>query len=163
MSDEALIKALRAQEAKLVFPKFDEDVAFAIGSAIRERAVAEGLKIVIAIRLWNRMLFYATVAGSSGDNWTWAARKSNVVERWGTSSYRAMIENKRERVYAANHDADPKVYALHGGAFPIIVKGTGPIGSITVSGLPEAEDHRVVVEAICDHLGMDKAKVALPA
>jgi uncharacterized protein (UPF0303 family) len=101
--------------------------------------------------------------GSNGDNWSWAQRKSNVVERWGKASYRALIENKRNRTYASNDDADPKVYALHGGAFPIIVKGAGPIGSITVSGLPESDDHRVVVETIADYLKLDKAKYAAPA
>lgn len=162
MSDEVLIEALRRQEAELVFTSFDEGVAFAIGSAIRGRAAAEGLKIVVAIRFWNRMLFYAALPGSSGDNWHWAGRKSNVVERWGKASYRALIENKRNRTYASNEDADPKAYSLHGGAFPIIVKGVGAIGSITVSGLPETEDHRVVVETIADHLKVDRAKVALP-
>ena len=48
-------------------------------------------------------------------------------------------------------------------SFPIIVKGAGAIGSITVSGLPESEDHRVVVETIADYLKLDKAKYAAPA
>ena len=107
--------------------------------------------------------FYAALPGSSDDNWQWARRKSNVVERWGKASYRALIENKRNRAFTGNDDADPAVYALHGGAFPIIIKGTGAIGSITVSGLPESEDHRLVVEAIADYLKIDRATVALPA
>jgi uncharacterized protein (UPF0303 family) len=163
MSDEALIEALRKQEAELVFSSFDEGVAFAIGSALRERAVRESARIVVSIRLWNRLLFYAALPGASEDNWHWARRKSNVVERWGKASYRALIENKRNRTYAANDDADPKLYALHGGAFPIIVEGAGSIGSITVSGLPEADDHRFVVEAIAGYLKVDKTKIALPA
>ncbi len=163
MSEEALIEVLRRQEAELAFASFDEAAAFSIGSAIRERASRESLKIVVAIRLWNRLLFYAALPGSSGDNWTWAQRKSNVVERWGKASYRALVENKRNRTYPWNDDADPKLYALHGGAFPIVIKGTGPIGSITVSGLPEADDHSVVVEAVCDYLKADKARFALPA
>jgi uncharacterized protein (UPF0303 family) len=163
MSDEALIEALRRQEAELVFPGFNENDAYAIGSAIRERAAKESARIIVVIRLWNRMLYFAAVPGSSDDNWHWARKKSNVVERWGKASYRALVENKRNRTFGGNDDADPKVYALHGGAFPIIVKGTGPIGSITVSGLPETEDHRLVVEAIADYLKVDKAKIALPA
>jgi uncharacterized protein (UPF0303 family) len=163
MSDEALIEALRQQEAELVFPSFDEGTAFAIGNALHERAVRESARIVVAIRLWNRLLFYTALPGSSDDNWHWARRKSNVVERWGKASYRALIENKRNRTYASNDDADPAVYALHGGAFPIIVKGAGPIGSITVSGLPETDDHRLVVEAIAEYLKVDKARIALPA
>jgi uncharacterized protein (UPF0303 family) len=48
--------------------------------------------------------------------------------------------------------------APHGGAFPIIIRGVGVVGTITVSGLPQAEDHAFVVRMIAEHLG-----VALPA
>ena len=43
-------------------------------------------------------------------------------------------------------------YAPHGGCFPIIVKGTGMIGTLTVSGLPQEEDHKVAVHAIRTYL-----------
>jgi uncharacterized protein (UPF0303 family) len=52
-------------------------------------------------------------------------------------------------------------YALAGGGFPIRLEGTGVIGAITVSGLPERDDHCLVVDALCDHLGRDRAALAL--
>ena len=39
-------------------------------------------------------------------------------------------------------------FSAHGGAFPLILKGTGPVGTITVSGLPQEEDHALVVETV---------------
>ena len=39
--------------------------------------------------------------------------------------------------------------------------GTGVIGAITVSGVPQREDHGFVVEMICAHLGQDYAPLAL--
>lgn len=161
MSDAALIEVLRRQEAELVFATFDEAAAFALGSAIRERGVRDGLAIVCEIRFWNRLLFAAALPGSASANWQWAKRKVYAVERWGKSSYRALIENDRKRAHN-DEGADPRDYALHGGSFPINVAGVGAVGAITVSGLPEIDDHRLVIEVICDHLGVDKARYALP-
>ena len=43
-------------------------------------------------------------------------------------------------------------YAPHGGCFPIIIKGTGVVGTITVSGLLQEDDHKVVVQALKTYL-----------
>ena len=39
-------------------------------------------------------------------------------------------------------------YTTHGGAVPIRVRGVGQVAVATVSGLPQAEDHALVHEAI---------------
>ena len=43
-------------------------------------------------------------------------------------------------------------YAAHGGSFPIRVAGVGIVGAVTVSGLPQAQDHALVVEGLRDFL-----------
>jgi uncharacterized protein (UPF0303 family) len=48
---------------------------------------------------------------------------------------------------------DPAQYATHGGAFPIRVRNVGVVGVVTVSGLPQADDHALVVEALGRFLG----------
>jgi uncharacterized protein (UPF0303 family) len=50
---------------------------------------------------------------------------------------------------------DPRHYAAHGGAFPILIRSVGPVGVVVVSGLPQVEDHRMVVAALRDHLGRE--------
>jgi uncharacterized protein (UPF0303 family) len=53
-------------------------------------------------------------------------------------------------------------YVLAGGGFPVSVRGAGVIGAVVVSGLPERGDHGMVVDALCDFLGKDKAALSLP-
>jgi uncharacterized protein (UPF0303 family) len=161
---EADIRKIAAQEAALVFDGFDEAVAFAIGSAIRDRALAENLPIIVDIQLWDRPLFYAALPGSTASNTNWARRKRNVVRTFHKSTYRLVLEKARpDRTFAPGDGLDSADYVLAGGGFPIRVKDVGVIGVIAVSGLPERQDHAVVVAALCQHLGLDHDALALPA
>jgi uncharacterized protein (UPF0303 family) len=40
------------------------------------------------------------------------------------------------------------LFAAHGGAFPVRIKDVGVVGTVTVSGLPQADDHAFVTEMI---------------
>ena len=158
------IARIAEQEAKLVFPAFDEATAFVIGSAIRERGVKDRLPIVVDIRTWDRPLFYAALPGSTADNANWARRKRNVVQNFHKSTYRMVLEQQRpERTFKPGAGLDAADYVLAGGGFPVAVKGAGVMGVIAVSGLPEREDHGIVVETIAAHLGLDAKALALPA
>ena len=157
------IARIAEQEKVLVFDRFDEATAFAIGAAIRERAVAENLPIVVDIQTWDRPLFYAAMPGSTAANTDWARRKRNTVRRFLRSTYRLGLEKARpDRTFPVGEGLDPADYVLAGGGFPIAVREAGVIGVIAVSGLPERQDHAVVVDALCAHLGVDPKQYALP-
>ncbi|WP_419695736.1 heme-degrading domain-containing protein [Mesorhizobium muleiense] len=158
------IALIQKQEAELVFSVFDEAVAFKIGgSTIRDRALAQSLPIIVDIRTFDRPLFYAAMPGSNASNPDWARRKINVVQRFLKSTYRMVLEQQRpDRSFKPGEGLDISDYVLAGGGFPITVKGAGVIGVIAVSGLPEREDHGVVVDALCSHLGVDGRELALP-
>ena len=163
MSTEADIRKIVAQETALVFDAFDEATAFALGSALRERGLAEKMPIIIDIQLWDRPLFYAALPGSTASNTNWARRKRNVVKMFQKSTYRLVLEKGRpDRTFVPGEGLDPADYVLAGGGFPIRVKGAGVVGVVAVSGLPERQDHAVVVDALCRHLGLDPAELALP-
>ena len=49
---------------------------------------------------------------------------------------------------------EPRLYAAHRGAFPIRIRDVGVIGTVTVSGLPQADDHAFVTEMIGSFLGV---------
>lgn len=149
MTERELLDELEAQESRLVFDRFDENTAWALGVALREAALAAAHPVAISIRRNGQRLFHAALAGSSADNDGWLERKTAVVERYGRSSLRV---GEQFRVDGGSFDTDsrldPSSYAAHGGAFPILVRGTGCVGTVAVSGLPEMDDHRLVVEAL---------------
>jgi len=55
--------------------------------------------------------------------------------------------------FAATFLLDEREFAAHGGAFPLIVRDVGVVGTVTVSGLPQEEDHRFVVGVLRAFLG----------
>jgi uncharacterized protein (UPF0303 family) len=164
MDVEADIAKIADQEATLVFETFDEATAFAIGSAIRERGLRDKHPIVVDIRTWDRPLFYAALPGSTADNANWARRKRNVVQNFHKSTYRMVLEQQRpDRTFKPGAGLSSADYVLAGGGFPVAVKGAGVIGVIAVSGLPEREDHGVIVEVLAARLGLDAKALALAA
>ena len=163
MSNQDDIRLVIEQEKALVFAEFDEAIAFKLGSALRDAALTGGYGIVADVRTWDRPLFYMALPGTTGDNPNWVRRKANLVQRVMKSSYRVVLEkNWTEDYFPPRRGLDNMDVVLAGGSFPIRVKGAGMIGAITASGLHERDDHRVVVDAICDHLGLDKKAFTLP-
>ncbi|MBX3578818.1 MAG: heme-degrading domain-containing protein [Rhizobiaceae bacterium] len=163
MSAASDIRKIAEQEETLIFERFDEAVAFELGSTLRERALSDALPICIDIRTFDRPLFYAALAGSNASNPDWARRKFNALTRWLKSTYRLALEKKHvDGIVDPREGLAGEDYVLAGGAFPIRVRNAGVVGAIIVSGLPQREDHAVVVDALCDHLGVDRKKMALP-
>jgi uncharacterized protein (UPF0303 family) len=162
VSLESDIERLKFQEQKLRFAKFDEADAWKLGTSMRDAALAKKLPLVIDIRIAGRPLFYAALPGTSPDNAEWVRRKINVVMRLHKSSYRVGREIARSgEALDELCGVNPIDVATHGGCFPIHLTGTGIVGTVTVSGIPQREDHNFVVESLCQFLGVDHAGVAL--
>jgi uncharacterized protein (UPF0303 family) len=156
------IAKILEQERTLMFSRFEESDAFAIGCAIKANLEKAGIGALIDVRLWDRQLFCCAMKSTTADNADWVRRKVNVVQRFHCASYRKALELKEAGAsFEAAHGTDPRDYAAAGGGFPIRLKDGPVIGCITVSGLPQRDDHRVVVEAIAHHLGINLAGLAL--
>ena len=153
------------QEAELSFPSFDCDTAWRLGLSLRTLAIDRGHSIVIDIRRFGRPhqpLFYAALAGTTPDNARWVERKSNVVARFHRSSYAIGLALQQSgRSFGERYNLPDAEYAAHGGSFPLHVSGTGIVGSVTVSGLPQRDDHKLVVEALCLELNAGYAGLRL--
>ncbi|CAM5532093.1 heme-degrading domain-containing protein [Streptomyces hirsutus] len=143
------VEELEAQERRLVFRRFTHEDAWALGSLLVEMARERQAPVAIDIHRAGQQLFHAALPGSAPDNDAWIARKRRVVERYGSASYLVGARHRAKgTTFEESSRLDPDTYAAHGGSFPIAVEGAGVIGAVTVSGLPQLEDHRMVVEAL---------------
>jgi uncharacterized protein (UPF0303 family) len=145
------LEELLAQEQELQFASFTNDDAWALGNALVAAAREQGLAITIDIGRGEQRLFHFAMPGTAADNDEWIERKNRVVRRFGHSSYYMGVQEGD--AFAQNYLLDPRRYAAHGGAFPVIVGGVGVVGTVTVSGLPQEEDHRFVVGVLREFLG----------
>jgi len=154
---EDTLKQLLDEEQELQFTKFNETVAWQIGSRMVEQATRENLQITIDITRGEHQLFHASLKGTSADNDEWVKRKTRLVYRFGHSSfYMGQFLKSTGRTLKDLYLLDESEYAPHGGCFPILVKGTGVVGTITISGLPQEEDHKLVVQSIRDYLAKEE-------
>ena len=146
---DELLKELRQQEEDIQFASFGNDMALAVGLALVEAARNKGKAVTIDITRGGQQLFHFAMAGTSIDNGEWVKRKNRVVQRFGHSSfYMGTTLRNAGQTIEEKYLLPESEYAAHGGAFPIIIKGVGVVGTITVSGLPQQEDHELVVSAL---------------
>ncbi|PZQ95685.1 MAG: heme-degrading domain-containing protein [Cereibacter sphaeroides] len=133
---------------RLILPHFTEDDALALG-AILVRLAREGdHPVVIDIRTSDRTLFHAALPGSAPLNDLWARRKSNTALLFQLPSLLVGLRNRVKGRTLAHDGLDHGQYADHGGAVPIRISGAGVVACATVSGLPEVEDHLLVIAGI---------------
>lgn len=140
---------LAAEEEELQFTSFTNDDAWALGSALVEAARRATAPVAIDISRNGHQLFHAALPGATPDNDAWIQRKFRVVQRFGHSSlYMRQLCAAEGTTVEEKFGLDPREYAAHGGAFPILVRRVGPVGVVVVSGLPQVEDHRMVVTVL---------------
>jgi uncharacterized protein (UPF0303 family) len=154
MTDKPTSADILAEENALLFPRFNPDVAWEIGSRIRARAAAAKLPIACEVSLGGWPLFFCAMPGSSPDNLEWVRRKRAVVTRFHRSSfYIKTLLDEQGRTLADRYGLSPSDYAASGGAVPVIVRDTGCVGATAVSGLTQQDDHRLVVETLREVIG----------
>jgi uncharacterized protein (UPF0303 family) len=133
---------LALQEQALALSHFESAVAWRIGTTLRDLALQRKLAVVIDVRRFGYPLFYCALQGTSPANSDWVRqKKTDLLEK---------------------HGLPFSDYAAHGGSFPIHVEHAGVIGSATVSGLPQRDDHELIVEALCLETQQDYTALRLP-
>ncbi|HEY1405590.1 MAG TPA: heme-binding protein, partial [Spirochaetota bacterium] len=129
------------------------ETALAIGLLLIEKAKRENKKIAIDINRHGQQIFRYSFDGTTPDNDYWIAGKVRLVNRMFTSSlkYETLVKQTGKPLGEIIH-SDGNIYLPGGGAFPIIIRNVGVVGTITVSGLSGYEDHMMVVDVLKEYL-----------
>ncbi|KAL3460469.1 chaperonin 10-like protein [Aspergillus heterothallicus] len=167
-----------------IFSTFTSETAWSLGLALRSRILSlpstNRKPALISITLTGgsepHVVFQcATEPGTIPDNEVWVRRKRNTVLRWGLSSWlmrqkmlagvggeASGVEAAFVAKYALASSSGGRVaddFAIHGGGFPVRVKGVdGIVGVIVVSGLKQDDDHQVIVEVLREFIGQGSIK-----
>lgn len=127
-----------------------------LGLKMVEIAKAWGVTVAIDIEVNGVQLFHYNMPGSKKRNSMWIRRKQNTVQICQVSTLHA---GQLLELYGIQQwrdwRLDERDYAVIGGGFPISVAGTGIIGAVACSGMPPEDDHRLIVTALCEILGVD--------
>lgn len=149
MTIDEQIKDLEAELLDPVLPFFDAAVAWKIGRYAHDRAEAGGKRIAIEVSRPGQQLFYCAMPGIAPDSTAWIRRKRNVVERFHKSSLlMKLLADQQGRPMLERYSLPADDYCASGGGVPVIVRGSGCIGTVTISGMTQYEDHALGIEAL---------------
>lgn len=149
-----LMKELLKEEENLQFETFSNEEALNLGLVIINLAKESKQEIAVYIEVNRQPVFSHFLNGTYLEIAYWIKRKKNVVDRYGHSS--AFVGEKfrfRGSSFEESSLLDPSEFQAVGGSFPLLLRGVGMIGTITVSGLSEEEDHKLCVDGITKYLG----------
>ncbi len=146
---ESLISVVEGEVAELQFTRFTNDDAVALGQLLVQLGEGRDLPIAIGISTPNHILFRAALDGAASDNDYWLEAKSRTAARYAVPSLLVGLRAGRNGGRAEDNPLfDATTHAAHGGSFPLYIRRVGPVATVTVSGLPQLEDHLLVVEAL---------------
>ncbi len=157
---------LAEQERLLRFAAFDADTAWNIGNLLRASAIQATLGsskgCSMEIEVAGQVLFACTTLNADPTQANWIRRKRNTVHKLQRSSYavgRALARDNTTLESA--HGLAEVDFAAHGGGFPIRLNSSDEVmGSIVFSGLPQRDDHNLVIAALMEHLDISAPELA---
>ena len=152
-------KELLALEDELTFEVLTSKEAVEIGECVVKIAREKNLPIATRVYIGDWVVFHVSLPGSDAENDRWMGRKVRTVAAKGHSSMclRILAEEAgiAEKDWYVQNNLAESDHAIHGGAFPLRVDGVH-VGTVVVSGIPQAEDHRLAVAGIRSHI--DKSR-----
>lgn len=145
---KVMLQTIEDQEHRLQFSKFSREDVLKLGLLLVERAKKDNLQIMIDISINGFQVFRYVFPGVRILNEIWVKRKINTVQATAHASWHLVYTMADQQRTQESMFLPPTEYAACGGAFPILIKDTGMIGAVCVSGLSQDQDHQVVVDAL---------------
>lgn len=145
------LESILADERRLQFDDFTNAEGIKLGLALLNAAQTRSLIVAVEVQLINGLsVFHGALDGAQPLFDEFAARKVRTVVRWQHASLflsRTLARSGRSFVEEFGIE-EGTAYTRFGGGFPIAVRGAGIVGAVSVSGLSEEEDHRLVIETL---------------
>ena len=140
---------LESQAEQLEFSSFSAKDSLHLGELALSIARSRGLPIAIEVWRTDRLVFKAALPGTSAENDDWLRRKKNVADKFEDSTMAVRVRHEEQGLDFNTATLLPLVdYAAHGGGSPIKVIDTGTVGFFGISGLPQVEDHKLIIECL---------------
>lgn len=125
----------------------DHEAAVALGEDLVRRSRAKGWPMAVSVKLGDHEVFHVALPGATPINDNWIRRKRNLVELTGEPTFLVGQRLAAEGKTLDDLNLDEVDFAPAGGGYPLIVNDI-VLGSVIVSGVPQQDDHALVVEAL---------------
>ncbi len=134
---------------KIELDSFSNKIALEMALTIIDLAKSRNQHIAVEICRLNHTIFMYVDDNLPADKHNWLRRKANVAKQFEESSLSVKNDLKEGNMTLDKTFAlDEKDFLAKGGSIPIFVKHAGMIGTITVSGLHDEEDHKIIIDAL---------------
>ncbi len=134
---------------KIELNSFNNRIGLEMGLAILNLSKERNQNIAVKVERLNHTIFLFVDDNLPADKHLWLRRKANVTKHFEESSLSVkndLVNGNMtlEKTFAL----DEKEFLAKGGSIPVFVKSAGMIAIITVSGLHDEEDHKIIIEAL---------------
>lgn len=134
---------------RIELDSFSNRTAMEMGIKIIDLAKSRNQHIAIEISRLNHTVFVYVDDDLPVDKHNWLRRKANVAKQFEESSLSVKNDLKEGNMsLEKTFGLDEKDFLAKGGSIPIFIKNGGMIAIITVSGLHDEEDHKIIIDAL---------------
>ena len=134
---------------KIELNSFNNRLGMEMGLAIIDLAKKKNKNIAVQVERLNHIIFLYVDENLHADKHDWLKRKANVSKRFEQSSLSVKNDLVNGNMTLKETFAlDDKEYLAKGGSIPVFVNNAGMIAIITVSGLHDEEDHKIIIDAL---------------